>query len=516
MFGKRLRHRGGEIPELGKGKVSPMLGECERHGRAEIPKLGEFEFRAGSCGEFDELQLGVRNFFERLDPGENLLLECHVCLFQIIAQAMVQLPTRDCPLRCPIAYEGVELAGDWLGVRKQGIKSRTQQPICVKEDRIDSGDSRAIINERAGGLLPPESTPHPFMDRQVSPDRSKQILRAAFRAKRPVMLWGPPGIGKSETVMELGKELGREVIDVRLALWDPTDLKGIPFYNPESKSMEWAPPCELPQAGSAAILFLDELPSAVPSVQAAAYQLIHNRRVGTYRLPEGVDIVAAGNREGDRGVTYRMPKPLANRFLHLEMKDDFDSWLGWALKRGIHRDVVGYLSYAKSDFMQFDPKSAERAFPTPRSWRFVSDFLNDPLLGEQEEVLTDLVMSAVGVGVGAKFMAHRHAVTSLPNAADILTGNLKKLPAKLNVAEIYSLVVNLCFELKLIFDSREAVFATSANFALEFMMDNFEKEYVALGSIMLCNCYGLPIENCRCFVRFIKEYGKLLLKGYKG
>jgi hypothetical protein len=136
------------------------------------------------------------------------------------------------------------------------------------------------------------------------------------------------------------------------------------------------------------------------------------------------------------------------------------------------------------------------------------------LLAGQEDVLTDLVMSAIGVGVGGKFMAHRHAVTKLPKTEDILNGILKKLPAKLNVAEIYSLVVNLCFELKLIFDSKESLYLTSANFALEFMMDNLEKEYVALGAIMICNCYGLPIDKSRCFVRFIKEYGKLVMKGY--
>ena len=347
------------------------------------------------------------------------------------------------------------------------------------------------------------------MDRQVSPLRAKEALKAAFRAKRPVMLWGPPGIGKSEAVMELGEELGREVIDVRLALWDPTDLKGMPFYNPQSQRMDWAPPCELPLPGSTAILFLDELPSAVPSVQAAAYQLIHNRRVGTYRLPEGVDIVAAGNREGDRGVTYRMPKPLANRFLHLEMKDDFDSWLGWALSKGIHQDVVGYLTFAKSDFMQFDPKAAELAFPTPRSWRFVSDFLNDQALETNQDILDDLVMGAVGVGVGMKFMAHRRSVKRLPHASDILSGQVTQVDPqlKLNTAETYSLVVNICFELKRV-ECEEHRYASSINNVLSFMMENLQDEFVVLGAVLICNHYKLDITKAKRFNDFIKKFGK--------
>ena len=353
------------------------------------------------------------------------------------------------------------------------------------------------------------------MDRQVTPERAKEALKAAFRSKRPVMLWGPPGIGKSETVTELGAELGREVIDVRLALWDPTDLKGMPFYNPQTQRMDWAPPCELPPPGSSAILFLDELPSAVPSVQAAAYQLIHNRRVGTYRLPEGVDIVAAGNREGDRGVTYRMPKPLANRFLHLEMKDDYDSWLGWALRTGIHQDVVGYLTFAKADFMQFDPKSAERAFPTPRSWRFVSDFLNDPALAENDDVLMDLVMAAVGVGVGGKFIAHRGSVKKLPNATDILSGEAVELDKNLNTAEKYSLVVNICFELKRTHDKEKGAYVEAASNALEFMMSKLDSEFVVLGAMLICNHYGLWLGEASGFKEFIKKYGKHIMRGYK-
>ena len=192
--------------------------------------------------------------------------------------------------------------------------------------------------------------------RQVGPKAAKRSIRKAIQTRRPVFLWGPPGIGKSDIVKQIGQDAGRDVIDVRLALWEPTDIKGIPYYNAEKGTMVWAPPSELPMdPESTAIIFLDELNSAPPAVQAAAYQLILNRRVGTYSLPKGVDIVAAGNREGDRGVTYRMPAPLANRFIHLEAKVDFDDFQEWAVMNNVHPEVVGYVGFAKQDLYDFDP-----------------------------------------------------------------------------------------------------------------------------------------------------------------
>ena len=155
--------------------------------------------------------------------------------------------------------------------------------------------------------------------RTVSPNRAKKSITRAFKKKRPIFLWGPPGIGKSDIVHQIGYGMDAHVIDVRLSLWEPTDIKGIPYYAANDNSMQWAAPAELPTMELAKkhkwiILFLDEMNSAAPAVQAAAYQLILNRKVGQYTLPDNVLIVAAGNREADKGVTYRMPAPLANRF----------------------------------------------------------------------------------------------------------------------------------------------------------------------------------------------------------
>ena len=173
--------------------------------------------------------------------------------------------------------------------------------------------------------------------RTISPKKVLKALRHAMSKKRPVFLWGPPGIGKSDIVAQVTKSFANSLlIDIRLSLWDPTDIKGVPYFDANISKMVWGAPEELPDDALAAqydniVVFFDEMNSAAPAVQAAAYQLILNRRVGKYKLPDNVIIVAAGNRESDKGVTYRMPMPLANRFLHIEMRSDFNTWQNWAI-----------------------------------------------------------------------------------------------------------------------------------------------------------------------------------------
>ena len=143
----------------------------------------------------------------------------------------------------------------------------------------------------------------------------------------PVMLWGPPGVGKSDMVRQTAMRHQVPVIDIRLSQMEPSDLRGIPFR--VDGHVEWAVPAILPDArrhGTSGILFLDEITSAPPSVSAAAYQLILDRRLGEYQVPPGWAIFAAGNRQGDRGVTYTMPAPLANRFSHFEVEVNLDDW----------------------------------------------------------------------------------------------------------------------------------------------------------------------------------------------
>ena len=347
--------------------------------------------------------------------------------------------------------------------------------------------------------------------RQVGPKGAMKAIRKAIQTRRPTFLWGPPGIGKSDVVKQIGETAGREVIDVRLALWEPTDIKGIPYYNADKGTMVWAPPSELPtDPESTAIIFLDELNSAPPAVQAAAYQLILNRRVGTYELPKGVDVVAAGNREGDRGVTYRMPAPLANRFIHLEAKVDFDDFQEWAVMNDVHPEVLGYVGFAKLDLYDFDPKSPSKAFATPRSWVFVSDLLKDEDC--DVDTLHNLVAGAVGDGLAIKFMAHRKIAGRLPKAEDILKGKVKDLQIK-EVSAMYSLTVSLCYELKEQAEKKAKDFDAQADCFFRYMMDNFPTELVVMGAKTALTNYNLPLDatKMKSFDEFHKRFGKYVL-----
>jgi len=349
--------------------------------------------------------------------------------------------------------------------------------------------------------------------RTVSPNRAKKSITRAFKKKRPIFLWGPPGIGKSDIVHQIGNSMSAHTIDVRLSLWEPTDIKGIPYYAANDNSMQWAAPAELPTLALAKkhkwiILFLDEMNSAAPAVQAAAYQLILNRKVGQYTLPDNVLIVAAGNREADKGVTYRMPAPLANRFVHLELAVDFDDWFQWAVDNNINKDVVGYLQFSKKDLYDFDPKSPSRSFATPRSWTFVSELIDDE---DDEETLTDLVSGSVGEGLAVKFMAHRKVASEMPNPTDILAGKVKELKAT-EISAMYSLTVSLCYELKEAHDKKSSKFDDMVNNFLRFAMDNFETELVVMGIKLALTQYALPIDpdEVACFDEFHERFGKYI------
>ena len=325
----------------------------------------------------------------------------------------------------------------------------------------------------------------------VRPTQVKPILLRATQVNRPIFIWGPPGIGKSELVESIvnSGELGNAtMIDMRLALLEPTDLRGYPFRNPETNSMEWSPPSDLPSEEFAkefdnVVLFLDELNSAPPSVQAAAYQLVLNRRIGQYHLPNNVRIIAAGNRETDRGVTFRMPAPLANRFRHVNMEVNFEDWQQWAINNAVHPDVIGYLSFAKQDLFDFDAKTSSQAFPTPRSWTFVSEMLSAPGFDNAESFEQKAeIAGGIGEGMAIKFVEHRRIAGKLPNPSDVMSGKVKKLDTKLSkeISAKYSLVVGVAYELHEMFKENgiDDDFRKVLNNVVRFSYDNFEPEMV--------------------------------------
>ena len=326
---------------------------------------------------------------------------------------------------------------------------------------------------------------------QVRPAEVKPIILRSMKANRPIFIWGAPGIGKSELVQGIvdSGELGNAfMIDLRLALMEPTDLRGYPFRNPETNTMEWAPAADLPTEELAKevdtiVLFLDELNSAPPSVQAAAYQLVLNKKIGQYNLPNNVRIVAAGNRETDRGVTFRMPSPLANRFRHINMDVNFEDWQQWAINNDVHPDVIGYLSFAKQDLFNFDPKTSSQAFATPRSWTFTSDILKvdgfEDASGREQKAE---IAGAIGEGMAIKFIEHRKIASNLPNPTDVIEGKVKTLDNKISeeISAKYSLVVSIAYELNDIYKETgvDDKFSKMLNNTVRFSFDNFEPEMV--------------------------------------
>lgn len=355
--------------------------------------------------------------------------------------------------------------------------------------------------------------------RTVKLSELKKYVKHHFRTKRPMMVWGPPGIGKSETFEQITNSYIAEgkkakLIDARLSLWDPTDLKGYPYYNKETNRMSFSSPDELPTEAEAAeydiiVLFLDELNGAAPATQAAAYQLILNRAIGKYKLPDNVVIAAAGNRETDKGVTYRMPKPLANRFLHYEVRVDFNDWFDWAVTNTQHPDVIGYVTTFKDDLYNFDASSAERSFATPRTWAFISDTIQDVDDFTEEEV-TDMVAAGIGEGIALKFKAHRAVASQLPNPTDILDGKVKELKTD-NISAKYSLTTALCYELKDSFQNKTDEMNRFDNF-LEFVQNNFEAEMVVMACTIALGKYAIrpKFNQLKNWKGFIAKYGTLI------
>lgn len=263
--------------------------------------------------------------------------------------------------------------------------------------------------------------------RHLSQVLDTEFATVAEGLRTPVMIWGPPGVGKSEIVRDVGARANVPVIDLRLSQLEPTDLRGIPFR--AGDRVEWSVPSLLPDAvghGVKGILFLDEINAAPPTVTAAAYQLILDRRLGEYRVPEGWAIFAAGNRQGDRGVTYVMPAPLANRFTHYELEPHVDDWVSWAHEQGVDARLIAFLRFRPELLFDFDASRNPVAFPSPRSWVFAHRALKK--FESNSEVLLDVLDGCVGRAAAAELKAFLLSMERLPDIEAIARGEPQRVP----------------------------------------------------------------------------------------
>lgn len=277
--------------------------------------------------------------------------------------------------------------------------------------------------------------------------QATQYLSAAFCAligsatplrKLPsVMLWGAPGVGKSQSVRQIAAQIeqrtGKKVCitDVRLMLFNPVDLRGIPTANAEKTLAVWLKPkiFQMDESEDTVnILFLDEISAAPQSVQAAAYQITLDRTIGEHRLPENCIVIAAGNRVTDRSVAYQMPKALANRLCHLEIAADHESWHQWALGSGIHPLVVGFLDFHPELLMDLDAREDDYAFPTPRSWEMVSNLLCH--VSDNVPEIYPLIAGCVGSKAAYELWEWSEVSRNVPPVKEIFAGTHTGIPAR--------------------------------------------------------------------------------------
>jgi len=302
---------------------------------------------------------------------------------------------------------------------------------------------------------------------KTSPNAAISKIEVAYTAKQPIFIWGSPGIGKSDSVRKAADNLQIELVDVRASQLDAVDLRGIPYVDPVTQLTTWATPDFLPKTGNG-ILFLDEMNSAAPSVQAALYQLILDRQLGDYVLPDGWICMGAGNLDTDRGVTNRMPTPLRNRFaMHMEIGVSHDDWHQWAIQQGVEPELIAYIKYRPENLHKFDPSSDDKAFPTPRSWSFVDKWL------KATSTIDDsfpFIIGAVGEGVAIDFKTHLTLYSKLPDINKIMRGETVTFDAT-DPAICYSLATAIGHHAK----------QSNIKHAMDFLQNELSPEYGVMG-----------------------------------
>ena len=276
-------------------------------------------------------------------------------------------------------------------------------------------------------------------DYTLRPSELAEVLALLVEVRQPAIVFGPPGAAKSQIAQQVAAATNRQYVDVRALLLDPVDLRGIPWRDTDGRT-RWAPPAFLPPSDDTGrwLINIEELPSAVPMVQAALYQLVLDRKVGEYELPEGASLIACGNRETDRGVVHRMPTPLASRFIHLDIRVDADDWLNWGAANGIAAEVLYFVTYRPDLLHQFDPQSKERAYACPRTWEFTSNIVKHRN-GLDPAVERALFRGTVGEAAAVEFSAFLNVWRELPHPRAVLND-----PSNADIPENASALMALC------------------------------------------------------------------------
>ena len=360
----------------------------------------------------------------------------------------------------------------------------------------------------------------PQMSISAFVDMELELLAGAVRKKIPVStlpsvyLQGPMGVGKSHGVQQLAERLEAEtgkrvtLTDIRLLRFSPVDLRGIPTVNAERTASQWLIPdiFRLDPSGDVInIIFLDELSSCTPAVQAAAYQIVLDHRIGEHTLPANTYVIAAGNRLIDKSVVYKMPKALANRLTHFEITADADEWCDWAVRSGIDHRVTGFIRFKNDMLMAAEDSADELAFPTPRSWAMVSNYLN--ALGGDEEKAYSYICGCVGTGAALLFSSYRKVYAFLPNIRDIFSG--KPVTLKKKTPDIYHALTGSMIAYVREHRTSFGEIETSLVFADRFLPSDFTA-YLIHGYLTIDEELAAAVRQMQAFKDIARKKGSAL------
>lgn len=264
--------------------------------------------------------------------------------------------------------------------------------------------------------------------RTIKPTDLVKELRANAMARIPSMIWGGPGLGKSQIVYQLANSMDAKLFELRANLFDPVDVRGglkVVEQADGTYKTRYGVPEDYPDSNyqGAVVLLIDELPNAPKATQNALLQLTLDRKIGTYELPINTIIIAAGNRAQDRAAVHEMPTPVKNRFAHYELEANIDDWCKWALTNDIDPSIVGFLRYRPSLLHAID--STQNAFPSPRAWEMLNrklPFMEDTFYG---------CASVVGDGPAGEYIAFKSIYQDLPDIDQLLANpGTTKVPSE--------------------------------------------------------------------------------------
>lgn len=258
---------------------------------------------------------------------------------------------------------------------------------------------------------------------EVKISQAIPMIVAYIKAGLVPMIVGSPGCGKSQIVHKIAEDFKLKVIDLRLAQCDPCDLLGFPRINGDRAG--YAPmntfPLEgdeIPEGYSGWLLFLDEMNSASPAVQAAAYRLVLDRMVGQFKLHKNVAIVGAGNKETDNAIVQPLSTALQSRLTHLELVVDAKEWVNWAAENGVDHRITSYINFKPGNLYTFQPDHTDKTYAAPRTWEFANRLLKHLDLNDHNTM--PLLAGTISEGVAREFIGHCRIFKSLPKMEDIV------------------------------------------------------------------------------------------------